>query len=83
MPTQFLTKYQDRVVYGADFRLRDGDDNEAWRSVNAQHERDWAFLSEKAALTYGKNEVKGLGLPETVLRKIFYENPQRWFPGIV
>jgi predicted TIM-barrel fold metal-dependent hydrolase len=80
---KFLTKYQDRIVYGSDFRLRDGDDAAAWKSVHAQHERDWAFLSARGALTYGTNEVQGLGLPETVLRKIFYENPRRWLPGIV
>ena len=38
--SDFLTKYQDRIVYGSDFRLREGNDAEAWRSVHTQHERD-------------------------------------------
>ena len=80
--SEFLTKYQDRVVYGSDFRLREGDDQQAWKSVDAQHERDWQFLSRRGAVAYGSQETQGLGLPEGVLRKIFYENPQRWFPGV-
>ena len=80
---QFLLKYQDRIVYGSDFRLRDGDDEQAWKSVHGQHERDWEYLSVDRVMTYGTREVQGLGLPQGVLRKIFYENPKRWFPGIV
>jgi predicted TIM-barrel fold metal-dependent hydrolase len=71
---QFITKYQDRIVYGADFRLRDGDEAEAWKSVDGQHERDWTFFASP--------EPQGIGLPEPVLRKIFYDNPRRWYPGI-
>jgi hypothetical protein len=26
--------------------------------------------------------VRGLGLPEPVLRRLFYENARRWIPGI-
>ena len=81
--TQFLTKYQDRIVYGSDFRLRDGDDAELWKSAHSQHERDWIFLSTRGPVKYGQNEVQGLGLPERLLRKIFNENAKRWLPGIV
>lgn len=80
--SEFLIKYQDRIVYGSDFRFREGDDQQAWKSVDAQHERDWQFLSRRGSVAYGGQETIGLGLPERVLRKIFYENPQRWLPGV-
>jgi predicted TIM-barrel fold metal-dependent hydrolase len=79
----FLVKYQDRVTYGTDFTLGPGgDDQRAWTSLAAQHERDRQYFSSDAGLTYGRREVRGLGLPESVLRKIFRENALRWLPGI-
>ena len=79
---EFILKYQDRIVYGSDFRLRDSDDGQAWKSANGQQERDWSFLSGSGLMSYGKSEVQALALPHDVLRKIFYSNPKRWFPGI-
>jgi predicted TIM-barrel fold metal-dependent hydrolase len=78
----FILQYQDRIVYGSDFRLRDGDDEKAWKSANSQQERDWSFLSGSGPVSYGKSEVQGLALPQDVLRKIYYLNARRWFPGI-
>jgi len=80
---EFILKYQDRIVYGSDFRLREGNEEQAWKSANAQQERDWSYLSASGTMTYGRGEVQGLSLPENVLRKIFYDNPRRWYPGIV
>jgi predicted TIM-barrel fold metal-dependent hydrolase len=81
--SEFLTRYQDRIVYGSDFRLREGDDEQAWKSVDSQHARDWQFLSRRGTVMYGTQETQGLGLPEAILRKIFNENPRRWYPGIL
>jgi predicted TIM-barrel fold metal-dependent hydrolase len=80
--SEFLTKYQDRIVYGSDFRLREGNDEQAWNSIDGQHERDWQFLSRRGSVKYGTQETQGLGLPERVLRKVFSENAKRWYPGI-
>jgi hypothetical protein len=33
-------------------------------------------------MKYRNRPVQGLGLPEPVLHKIFYDNPRRWLPGI-
>jgi predicted TIM-barrel fold metal-dependent hydrolase len=80
---EFLIKYQDRITYGTDFTLAPGgDDQRAWASLAAQHDRDWQYFSTAGTLTYNRKEVQGLGLPSDVLRKIFRDNAVRWFPGI-
>lgn len=79
----FLTRYQDRILYGTDFTLRaDGDDQRAANSMTAQHDRDYLYLANAETMTYGRARVQGLGLPEPVLRKIFRENALRWYPGL-
>jgi predicted TIM-barrel fold metal-dependent hydrolase len=82
---QFLMKYQDRVLYGTDFTLPsgDGDGASAAKSLQEMHDRDWNFLASKDMLTYGNSQVPGLGLPASVLHKIFRDNAIRWLPGIV
>jgi len=79
----FLVKYQDRIVYGTDFTLAPGgDDERAWGNLAATHDRDWQYLSSSDTMTYNRREVQGLGLPADVLEKIFRKNALRWFPGI-
>ena len=65
---QFLTKYQDRIIYATDFQLGP-DDAKAAESLKATHDRDWAYFNS-------------LELPAPVLRKIFRENAVRWLPGM-
>ncbi|MGH9631361.1 MAG: amidohydrolase family protein [Bryobacteraceae bacterium] len=67
---QFVTKYQDRIIYATDFALRQGDDARAAKSLLSVHEREWNYFSGD------------LGLPEPILQKIFRENAVRWIPGI-
>lgn len=71
---QFLTKYQDRILYATDFVLGQGEDEKAAKSLGAVHAREWSYFSGT-----GDNAV---GLPEPVLRKLFRENAMRWIPGI-
>jgi predicted TIM-barrel fold metal-dependent hydrolase len=79
----FLIKYQDRITYGTDYTLAaGGDDQRAWNSLAAQHDRDRQYFASPSALTYGRREVQGLGLPDSVMRKIFRDNAVRWFPGL-
>jgi len=80
----FLIKYQDRVLYGTDLDLLasanvDESLNE-WRSTYA---RDWRFLATEENFDYQGKKVRGLNLPQPVLRKIFHENAVHWIPGIV
>ncbi len=80
----FLTTYQDRIMYATDFTLRmeGGDDQHAADSMNAQHDRDYQYFASAETVTYRRAQVQGLGLPESVLKKIFRENALRWYPGI-
>jgi predicted TIM-barrel fold metal-dependent hydrolase len=80
---EFLNRYQDRITYGTDFVWRAQSEQQAWHSVETAHDRDWIFFSGSGAMNYGRHATQGLALPESILRKIFYVNPARWFPGIV
>jgi predicted TIM-barrel fold metal-dependent hydrolase len=78
----FLTQYQDRILYATDFSLRDGDPAAAARSLQTRHDRDWAFFSRGDRIDYDGHPTQGLALPEGVLRKIFRDNALRWIPGL-
>lgn len=79
----FLIKYQDRVLYGTDLDLlpdaKVQEDLKDWQSTYA---RDWKFLATEQTLEYNGKEIRGLGLPRPVLRKIFRTNAQHWIPGL-
>jgi Amidohydrolase len=78
---QFLTQYQDRILYATDFSLREAEPEAAARSLGVIHDRDWAFFSGSEPMEYDSKPTRGLGLPEGVLRKLFRENALRWLPG--
>jgi hypothetical protein len=71
---QFVTKYQDRIIYATDFQLGQGDDATRAKSLASVHDREWNYFA-------GTGE-SGLALPEPVLRKIFHDNAVKWIPGI-
>jgi predicted TIM-barrel fold metal-dependent hydrolase len=78
---EFLTRYQDRILYATDFSLREGDPAAAARSLRSAHDRDWAFFSSDDRMEYAGRPTQGLALPEGILRKLFRENALRWLPG--
>jgi len=71
---QFVTKYQDRIIYATDFSLGQNDDATAARALVSVHNREWDYFAGA-----GEN---ALGLHERILRKLFRENAVRWIPGI-
>jgi predicted TIM-barrel fold metal-dependent hydrolase len=79
---EFLTRYQDRILYATDFSLRDGDPAAAGRSLQATHDRDWQFFSRGDVMEYAGHRAQGLELPAGVLRKFFRENALRWLPRL-
>jgi predicted TIM-barrel fold metal-dependent hydrolase len=79
---EFLTRYQDRILYATDFSFRDGDPAMAARSLQATHDRDWQFFSRGDVMEHAGHPTRGLELPAGVLRKIFRENALRWLPGL-
>jgi hypothetical protein len=79
---EFLTRYQDRILYATDFGLRDASPEEGAKALLARHNRDWDFFSGDAMMEYEGRPTRGLALPDAVLRKIFRENARRRLPGI-
>jgi predicted TIM-barrel fold metal-dependent hydrolase len=79
---EFLTRYQDRVLYATDFSFRAGDPAAAARSLQTRHDRDWVYFSRGEMMEYDGSPTRGLGLPDGVIRKIFRENALRWLPGL-
>jgi predicted TIM-barrel fold metal-dependent hydrolase len=78
---EFLTRFQDRILYATDFSLRGGDPAIAARSLRAAHDRDWEFFARANRLDYVGQPAHGLDLPANVVRKIFRENALRWIPA--
>jgi predicted TIM-barrel fold metal-dependent hydrolase len=79
---QFLTRYQDRILYATDFAVRGDDDAAAARGLQTMHDRDWSFFASGERMEYAGKPTQGLALPDEVLRKIFRENARRWIPGV-
>lgn len=80
----FLIKYQDRVLYGTDLEfLSDESSADALKDWQETYSRDWKFLATDQMLPYRGRQIKGLNLPEPVLRRIYHDNAVRWIPGIV
>ena len=78
----FLTRHQDRILYGTDSSYRGGPEEAAARSFRGRHEQDWRFFSEDGPMEYDGRQTTGLGLPDPILRKIFRENALTWLPGL-
>jgi hypothetical protein len=87
----FLIKYQNRIVYGTDVSLGAGYANspgelpEMIARLEQVYSRDAAWLATdgwvevpRASPTF---RARGVELPTSALRKIYYDNAQRWYRG--
>lgn len=75
----FLTKYQDRVLYGTDLDLvADANAEESLKDWQRTYIRDWKFLATDETQDLNGKPVRGLELPEPVLRKIYRTNALHW-----
>jgi predicted TIM-barrel fold metal-dependent hydrolase len=80
----FVLKYQDRLVYATDLGLATNTNiQDAIREWEDQYAKDWRFFASNDSFEYEGRQTHGLGLPESVLRKLYHENAVRWFPGIL
>jgi predicted TIM-barrel fold metal-dependent hydrolase len=76
----FLTKYQDRLIYGTDDTAYPGADiAQVVRDEENGYARDWRFLATDARLSSRGIETRGLALPESILQKIYHDNAVRWY----
>ena len=80
----FLSRYQDRILYGTDDTIYPQDDvPRALAQMKESYAADWRYFAMRETLTYRHRTVEGLGLPRSILRKIYHENAVRRFPGIL
>jgi len=80
----FLIKYQDRVLYGTDLDLlATADVPESLKDWESTYVRDWRFLATDDTFEQDGRKIRGLKLPEPVLRKIYRGNALHWIPGLV
>jgi len=80
----FMLKYQDRILYGTDAAIRPGNDvSTRVKRWKARLEEDWVYFATSEIIEYDGHKVKGLQLPEHVLRNLYRENALRWVPGIL
>lgn len=81
---EFITRYQDRLIYGTDNELYPGDDAQVtmtdWESTYAN---EWRYLATNDTILYKNKRVQGLALPQPILRKLYHDNAVKWFPGIL
>lgn len=79
----FVTKYEDRLIYGTDLELGFGEKDAPietdWEDTYAKH---WRYLATNDTLYFRGHLIRGLALPQPIVRKLYHDNALRWFPGI-
>ena len=79
----FVTKYQDRLIYGTDNTIYPGGDMQRQvQSEEAGYARDWRYLATDKVSSSRGRQVQGLALPDSILRKLYHDNAVRWFSGL-
>ncbi len=87
----FMIRYQDRLLYGTDADFGGGDGaaastEKALAGLAGMYlsEAKWLATDEAVAVPRAREGFtsQGLALPASVLRKIYFENARKWYPGI-
>jgi predicted TIM-barrel fold metal-dependent hydrolase len=86
---KFLVKYQDRILYGTDCEIGlsgPADFEARMKRFDHIYRQDYRYFATDGAIEVPEVKpgftVRGLELPLPVLKKIFYENALKWYPGI-
>ena len=81
----FIIKYQDRLLYGTDVAISYNDNSikKMGSIVNNVWLNDWEYFTSDHMMKQDDKvkEYQGLDLPVTVLKKIYYDNAMRMYPG--
>ena len=88
----FVLRYQDRILYGTDLqfgRETPGASLDVARELaemEAGYRSDAEYLATGAEIDLPRvgpgHKARGLALPASVLRKIYFENAKAWYPGL-
>ena len=76
----FLVKYADRILFGTDGPWPEPRVSLYWRFLETKDE--YFPYSEKDFPPQGLWQIYGVGLPDEVLQKIYYQNAARLIPGV-
>lgn len=85
---EFILEYQDRVFFGSDgSQNRDADDfwRPHWRYLETFDEyfpHPAQVRTPSGSPGHGRWHISGIGLPDDVLRKVYYENALRHLPAL-
>lgn len=77
---KFFLKYADRILFGTDGPWPETRITLYWRFMETYDE--YIPYSEKEFPPQGFWQIYGLGLPDDVLQKVYYENAARIIPGV-
>jgi hypothetical protein len=78
----FYIKYQDRIMYGTDLAADESQKpGEIKKHAHEVWVRDWKYFTTGDSLQspFVNKKFKGLYLPRTVIDKIYYKNPEKWY----
>jgi predicted TIM-barrel fold metal-dependent hydrolase len=76
---KFFEAYQDRIMLGTDGPFPEERLRAYWRFMETPDE--YFPYSEKSPPPQGLWSISGIELPETILRKVYFENACRYIPG--
>ena len=85
---EFFLKYQDRIIFGSDGSPARGIDEfwvPHWRFLETYDEHfdhPAQIRSATGAPLHGRWRIYGIGLPDAVLRKVYYANALRYLPSV-
>jgi hypothetical protein len=82
----FIINYQDRLLYGTDLGVREGDNMDTRKADWLDEwKHDWQYFSTDDEMESPRvdGSFRGLDLPAPVLRKIYFENAAEWFGRMV
>jgi predicted TIM-barrel fold metal-dependent hydrolase len=81
---EFIMKYQDRLLYATDLVISDDNFEQQIAWIDKEWKADWKYFatSETMDSPNVNGSFKGLGLDKKILKKIYYDNAIKWYPGI-
>lgn len=77
---EFFIKYADRIMFGSDGPRATARLTPQWRFFQTRDE--YFPYAENPFPPQGLWRIHGLGLPDDVLKKLYYQNAARWIPGV-
>jgi predicted TIM-barrel fold metal-dependent hydrolase len=87
MIREFFLKYQDRILFGSDGNPGRGIEEfwvPHWRfleTFDEHFDHPAQLRSATGAPLHGRWRIYGIGLPDDVLRKVYYANALRYLPA--